>query len=700
MNLNPKHPRLVLGGILILSLSFSGCRTPRSRPGTVATVPTPSDLRRTDNPLRSHTHKIPEVRIKYRGFMQKPISPSAAGKRGDLNADGVVDEADVHYIYAAWWVQNGGNGDLNADAVVDRLDVDLVTAAWGPCVDECPEDLNEDGLVDEEDLKLVSWAYWVSGGGDGDLNQDGTVDAHDVVLVLEDQYPDEDLIESKMFPIVTASLERIVKGEKPLALSLTDVKAVPAGEMEELTTTFQIHEHVSHSGIQLAQTHNEDWSSGWTHMKSYQVDGSHYAIFLKSQTGNATVVRLNNNGSISGQVGTYNFHQDITNMEIIRRDGKNPRLLLHKRINGKVIVRRIQDTGEIGPQLSSGVHDHLTYKDIVRPYQTSNGNLYLFSLSRWYGSVAIHPLQTSGAMADDQAPSYQNSLWKNGWSSAELYRHEGQNYLVVYKIMSNPAGNGGGKVRVKRLLNNGTIADGNHQVPGDGTWTEGYSHLRVIHRRVPDLEIDDIQVKPPEPPIANSNTNFTTGGRSTLPLEGNPALVDANLLLLYKIHNGNFKVLRLTENGISTEVGSGNLGSGWTEIEPYMSNGKLFVAKINEENRIPFDFNMVKAFEASLQGEWEQNQLRGGGYQVGLMQSGRILYLRAAGFAKRSTGKKLKTYHRSGIASVSKLFTSFTVIKMIENGEFGLYDRLLDHFFDLPEGPSPQISPISLLGRP
>jgi CubicO group peptidase (beta-lactamase class C family) len=73
---------------------------------------------------------------------------------------------------------------------------------------------------------------------------------------------------------------------------------------------------------------------------------------------------------------------------------------------------------------------------------------------------------------------------------------------------------------------------------------------------------------------------------------------------------------------------------------------------------------------------------------VGITQSGRIVYLRAVGLAKRSSGTKLSTTDRSGIGSVSKLFTTFTVIKLIEDGELGLHDRLLDHFFALGNGPS------------
>lgn len=54
------------------------------------------------------------------------------------------------------------SGDLNADQVVDAADIGLLLAAWGPCPAApapCPADLNGDGVVDASDLgaMLADW---------------------------------------------------------------------------------------------------------------------------------------------------------------------------------------------------------------------------------------------------------------------------------------------------------------------------------------------------------------------------------------------------------------------------------------------------------------------------------------------------------------------------------------------------------------
>lgn len=53
---------------------------------------------------------------------------------GDLNADGVVDGADLGLLLGAWGeVSRGGPVDLNGDGVVDGADLGLLLGAWGPC---------------------------------------------------------------------------------------------------------------------------------------------------------------------------------------------------------------------------------------------------------------------------------------------------------------------------------------------------------------------------------------------------------------------------------------------------------------------------------------------------------------------------------------------------------------------------------------
>jgi hypothetical protein len=290
------------------------------------------------------------------------------------------------------------------------------------------------------------------------------------------------------------------------AVFLLTVGARFGGELETPTSGFRIDEHDFRTGRQVGSIRTQQWPGGWSHVRAFRVNGEQYAVFVKAQHGVAKVLRMDDDGTPGDEVGSYTVTRNITNVEILRREGQNPRLLLHSRIDGRVAIRRINGSGELGDQLSGANHPDLRYKDVVLPYQTSNGDLFLLSISRWYGNVSIHPLQPSGALADDAAPTYHNALWKRGWSSAQIYQHDGRSYLVVYKMMDNAAGNEGGEIRVKRLLSDGTIQEGNHQVPGDGTWSQGYSHFRVIRRRVTVPGPDDFDFGTQQPGAAGARS--------------------------------------------------------------------------------------------------------------------------------------------------------------------------------------------------
>ncbi|HMN97382.1 MAG TPA: hypothetical protein PKC43_13270 [Phycisphaerales bacterium] len=51
---------------------------------------------------------------------------------GDINADGVVDDADLSFLLAAWGTSNS-LADINGDGIVGSADLSLLLAAWGLC---------------------------------------------------------------------------------------------------------------------------------------------------------------------------------------------------------------------------------------------------------------------------------------------------------------------------------------------------------------------------------------------------------------------------------------------------------------------------------------------------------------------------------------------------------------------------------------
>ena len=62
--------------------------------------------------------------------MTVPGSSSTSGNPADLNADGVVDSADLGILLSVWHT-SGGAADLDHDGVVGAGDLGLLLSAWG-----------------------------------------------------------------------------------------------------------------------------------------------------------------------------------------------------------------------------------------------------------------------------------------------------------------------------------------------------------------------------------------------------------------------------------------------------------------------------------------------------------------------------------------------------------------------------------------
>jgi len=71
--------------------------------------------------------------------------------------------------WGTWWARIGPaagcQGDLNADGLVDGADLGLLLLAWGPCDGPCPGNFNGDIMVDGADLGLLLLAWGPCSGG-------------------------------------------------------------------------------------------------------------------------------------------------------------------------------------------------------------------------------------------------------------------------------------------------------------------------------------------------------------------------------------------------------------------------------------------------------------------------------------------------------------------------------------------------------
>ncbi len=145
-----------------------------------------------------------------------PVCPA------DLNADSIVDSADLDRLLRFYGPCVDCKADLNQDRFVDDADVAIMTRQWGPCPPEgdvfggdrsngdavsladvtdsftdsgndpivttldwprCEGDLNGDTFVDEKDMARVFGSYGTCAACKEDLNKDGFVGDADAQII-------------------------------------------------------------------------------------------------------------------------------------------------------------------------------------------------------------------------------------------------------------------------------------------------------------------------------------------------------------------------------------------------------------------------------------------------------------------------------------------------------------------------------------
>ena len=201
---------------------------------------------RSPHPLFIEGEEPLSSMLKYRGFLALHDKNDDGYRTGDLNKDNVVDDRDVEFLHAAWWVQSGGDADLDDDAIIGQGDLDTLMHRWGTCESPCEPDLTDDGMVDDNDLMLLSWAYAVQEGVNADMNEDGTIDGRDLVILLNslDELRDEELAESDQarsssrpttdFVPTKYLKERALGNQKPLMPVVPSTDPVPVAQERAL----------------------------------------------------------------------------------------------------------------------------------------------------------------------------------------------------------------------------------------------------------------------------------------------------------------------------------------------------------------------------------------------------------------------------------------------------------------------------------
>ncbi len=155
-------------------------------------------------------------------FAGDPVPLIAPVCPADLNADNIVDRADLDRLLRFYGACLNCPEDLNWDKFVDDADVAIMTRQWGPCPPEgdvfggdrsngdadsladaadsltdrendpttttldwprCEGDFNGDKFVDEQDMARVLRSYGTCAACKEDLNRDGFVGDADAQII-------------------------------------------------------------------------------------------------------------------------------------------------------------------------------------------------------------------------------------------------------------------------------------------------------------------------------------------------------------------------------------------------------------------------------------------------------------------------------------------------------------------------------------
>lgn len=384
-------------------------------------------------------------------------------------------------------------------------------------------------------------------------------------------------------------------------------------------TTLHIHRHSAVTGAQVALVENESWSAGWSYVREFHTASGNFLFLLKRGDGSAQVRRIAANGTVNELVQSYVLPKGITSVGFVYPDDR-PVLLLHERQTGRFMTWSTAQDGRITGITSDQTRSELRYKDEVRPFFVGDRR-YIIAVDRWYGAAAILPLTSSGTLSASASAVLDSKSWTTGWSSTAFYHHDDESFVILYKIEN-------GEIGVKRINADGSLPAG---------WVQ--------------------------------NQNWNGGWTDLLARDGK--------LFMYRSDTGKLTVRALGPAGVGAVLHEGNVGGGWTGLSAYEAGGSLYLAKVNEEGRVPFDHQMAARFMDVVVAGFGGGKTMG--YQVGVMQSGKIVLLGADGLAHQANNTKMTTKSRQSVASVSKMVTTVSTLKLIDDGELAWNDRVFDH---------------------
>lgn len=359
-------------------------------------------------------------------------------------------------------------------------------------------------------------------------------------------------------------------------------------------------------------------------VRVYQHSGQAYLLALDSLAGELWIYELDGS-ALGARTASYRLGGRFSAMEV--GGGSAPWLAVHSATEGFVLRYTLNAGGTLGAmtQLAASEWRDKHVFDIYR----SGSNWYYFGYDTFTGDGQVRRHTGEAVSSFDD--------WSWGWRSVD-HLMAAATHRVLYKFADHP-GLDGGHLKIDRIAGDGSIISTSF----DATVPRGYTTVRFVTTTVPTL--------------------------------GGPA--PRYFLFLHDASTGAWEMRPFDGTTLSPVSSSGSVIGSALDMETYQDGGQAYVVLIRRANG-PVLMSAVEVdnFVNSL---FNRVDSVVPGYSSGLNQYGRTLVQLHDGLVNIADGTPMTVDSFVNVGSVGKLFTTVTILLLVEAGELDLDNPIIDY---------------------
>lgn len=206
---------------------------------------------------------------------------------------------------------------------------------------------------------------------------------------------------------------------------------------------FVVSRGVKNNGSFGRRNFDRDWTSGWTHFRTFEAGGQFYALNYKADLGNGFgrghMREVNPDGTLGDDVfNQENWRAGWTHLDFFERLGTDF-LLLFNENDQRLRIYQMNNDGTL--QLPAVVNTAEAAYDILKVVGVA-GQDKLFRHNSATGETVLHSFNPDGSIS---TPANYMGRWETGFNDFQFYRSDGKLFLCRYA-------HGNGKIRINELI--------------------------------------------------------------------------------------------------------------------------------------------------------------------------------------------------------------------------------------------------------